>query len=272
MPSRRSFPASFPVSIVVPVQSRMSSAIWNAIPEREPEASDRLVAAAEQARGAEELGRLQRAAPEVLLLGRFRLVRLPVLNRLATDEGERSGGEQLHTLLVSGRGQLGERPRVQIVARRARADRAVRAPRGFVAAAQRSPVDHVVVDEACHVDELDRGSGRHRVAAVPGGEEDEQRPQPLPAGGERLGTGLGDRAWMARDGLAETILQRRHVGVEPGSLLDGGKRRAVHLASPTTRTTMPPPSRRCAAGWKPAARTRSVSSAGPGNRRTLAGR
>ena len=186
-------------------------------PEREPEAADRLVAAPEQARGAEELGRLERAAPEVLLLGRLRLVCLPVLDRLAPDEGERGGGEQLDALRVARRRELRERPRVQVVARGAGADRAVRAPRGFVTAAQRRPVDHVVVDEARHVDELDRGSGRHGVAAVPGGEEDEQRPQPLPAGRERLGAGVGDRAWMARDGLAEAILQRGHVGVEPGA-------------------------------------------------------
>jgi hypothetical protein len=137
-------------------------------------------------------------------------------------------------------------------------------------AAQRGPVDHVVVDEARHVDELDRGSGRHGVAAILGCEKDEQRPEPLAAGRKRLSAGLGDRAWMARDGLAEAILQRGQVRVEARSLLDGGEGR--HLASPMTRTTMPPPSRRCAAGWKPAARTRSVSSAGPGNRRTLAGR
>ena len=36
VPSRRSFPATLPVSIVVPEQSRMSSAIWNAIPSASP--------------------------------------------------------------------------------------------------------------------------------------------------------------------------------------------------------------------------------------------
>src|SRR6266536_5507791 len=36
VPSRRSVPAILPVSIVSPVQSRMSSAIWNAIPSARP--------------------------------------------------------------------------------------------------------------------------------------------------------------------------------------------------------------------------------------------
>ena len=240
--------------------------------EREREAADRLVAASEQARGAEELRRLERAAPEVLLFGRIRPVGLRVLERLTADESERGGGKQLHALGVARRRELGEGARVQVVARRAGTDRAVRPPRGLVAAAERRSIDHVVVHEARHVDELDGCARRQRVVALTSGEEDEQRSQPLSTCRERLGAGLGDRAWMARDRLAEAILQRRHVRIEPGSLLDGSERRAVHLASPTTRTTMPPPRRRCATGWKPAARTRSASSAGPGNRRTLAGR
>ena len=68
------------------------------------------------------------------------------------------------------------------------------------------------------MDELDRGSGGQGVATVAGGKEDEQRPQPLPAGREGLSPGLGDRAWMARDEFAKAILQRGHEGVEPGSL------------------------------------------------------
>src|SRR5947208_1326389 len=40
-PSRRSAPGIFPVSIVSPTQSRMSSAIWNAVPSASPKAPRR---------------------------------------------------------------------------------------------------------------------------------------------------------------------------------------------------------------------------------------
>ena len=57
----------------------------------------------------------------------------------------------------------------------------------------------VVVDERRHVHELDRDAGGDRRLAVRRrGEEDEQRPQPLAAGGERLDADVGDEAGVAR--------------------------------------------------------------------------
>jgi hypothetical protein len=119
--SRRAFSEVVPSEL--PGLDRRAGAVEDVVgdlerdPQREPEAADRLVAAPEQACGAEELGRLQRAAPEILLLGRIRLVRLPVLDRLASHEGERSGGEQLDALRIAGRRELRERSRIQVIAR-----------------------------------------------------------------------------------------------------------------------------------------------------------
>ena len=90
VPSRRSVPAILPVSIVAPEQSRTSSAIWNAMPSARPYSPR---AAAEPARGLEELPGLERAALEVRLDGRRRVVRLRALQRLAAREAERRVGE-----------------------------------------------------------------------------------------------------------------------------------------------------------------------------------
>jgi len=73
-------PAIFPVSIVTPEQSRMSSAIWNATPRASPKAPG---AAGQPARRLEQLPRLQRATFEVRRDARVRIEALRALQRLA---------------------------------------------------------------------------------------------------------------------------------------------------------------------------------------------
>ncbi len=238
--------------------------------EGEAEATEGLVAASQQARGAEELRGLQRAAPQVLLHGRVRPVGLRVLERLALHQRERRAGQELNALGVAGRGELRERAGEEVVAGRAGADRAVGPPRRLAPAPQSGAIDEVVVDEARHVDKLDGDAGREWVSSLRGGQEDEQGPKPLTAGGERRGTGLRDRSGVAGDRLPQTLFQLLQVAVEPGRRPDSRKR--AHRASPIRSTTIPPASSRWPTGWKPAARTRSPSSVGPMNRRTLAGR
>ena len=79
-----------------------------------------LTAAAEEARGLEELARLQGAPLEIALDRRIRVVRLAALQSLAAGEAQRRVGEQLDGLGVPRLGQLGERAGEQVVAGRAR--------------------------------------------------------------------------------------------------------------------------------------------------------
>ena len=166
VPSRRSVPAILPVSTVSPAQSRMSSAIWNAMPSARPN-SPSGPPPAEQARGLEQLPRLQRAPLEVRLDGRVRVVRLRALHRLAAREAERRVGEHRHRSRVAGRRQLGEGAREQVVARRARGGRPVARPGRGAAAPELGAVDQVVVDERRHVHELDRDAGLRPAARRP---------------------------------------------------------------------------------------------------------
>src|SRR5204863_5455963 len=70
-------------------------------PEREPEPSEALVAAAaEQTRGLEQLPRLEGTALEVALDARLRIVRLRSLERLAAGESQGRLGEAADGLVV----------------------------------------------------------------------------------------------------------------------------------------------------------------------------
>ena len=124
VPSRRSVPGTLPVSIVSPVQSRMSSAIWNAIPSSRPYSP---LAAAEQARRLEQLPRLERAALEIGLDRRLGIVALPPLQRLAAREREARVGENGHRGRVAGL-RRARRTRGRRGSRRPRARRRRRAP------------------------------------------------------------------------------------------------------------------------------------------------
>ena len=74
--------------------------------------------------------------------------------------------------------------------------------------------------ERRHVHHLDGDSGRNRRLAV-GGEEAEQRPQPLAARRQRLARHLLRQAGPRGDGTREARLDLRHVGRDAG--------RRVHL-------------------------------------------
>ena len=159
MPSRRSVPAIFPVSIVEPAQSRTSSAIWKATPSATPYSPEPPPSAAGRL---EERAGLQGAALDVGLDRRRRVVRLRALERLAAREPQGRVGERRDRLGVAGRGELGERARKEVVAGRAGRICAVDRPGGRLAAPEVRAVDQVVVDERRHVHELDRDAGGER--------------------------------------------------------------------------------------------------------------
>ena len=215
----------------------MSSAIWKAIPSASPNSPEvPVAAAAEQAGGLEQLPGLERAAGEIVLDARVRVVGLRALQRLAAGEGERRAGEALHGRAVAGRSELGEGPREQVVAGRARGLGAVARPGRLAAAPVVSLVDQVVVDERRHVHELDRRAGRERRLAWTGGEEDEQRPQPLAAGRERFAADLGDEPRVRVDRRGQAHLEVLEVGVEAGRLAD---RREAHFGDPDVQRNDP---------------------------------
>ena len=211
-------------------------------PEVEPEAAER-PARAERAGRLEELPRLQRAALEVRLDGRVRVVELAPLHRLAAGEAEARVGEHRDGADVAVGGELGEGAGEEVVAGRAGGAGAVRGPGGRLARDVPGAVDQVVVDERRHVHELDGDAGRDRAARVRGrAEEREQRPQPLAARRERVRADLGDAAAVRADRGREPLLDLRHVLVDAGERDDRFERR--HAAVPVWSATIPPPSRR----------------------------
>src|SRR5205823_10964610 len=131
-------------------------------------------------------------------------------------------------------------------------------------------IDQIVVHERRHVHELDRDAGcERRLAARWSREEEEQRPQPLAARGERLVPRGRDEAGMARDRTRQTLLERVEILLEALGLADRRKR---HRASPTCRATIPPANVLYRTRSKPQRSRSAASSAGGGKRRTLAGR
>ena len=140
-----------------------------------------------------------------------------------------------------------------------------------MAATQGGAVDEVVVHERREVDELDGDTGDdRRLRSWWRREIHEQRPQPLPAGGERLRTDLRDDAPVGADRMLQTVLELAEVGVQPGRLTDLCE--CAQTASAVCSATMPPAKSRKRTSRKPAAAISSASSSGPGKRRTLAGR
>jgi hypothetical protein len=87
------------------------------------------------------------------------------------------------------------------------------------------------------VHELDRDAGgERRLLSRTRREEDEQRPQPLSAGGERLVPDSRDEARMTRDRTGEPLLERVEVVLEPRGLADRSQRlgrRGRQRVSPT---------------------------------------
>ena len=183
--------------------------------EREPEGAEALVPRGEQAGRLEQAPRLERAPLEVRVDRRVGVVELPPLHRLAAREVDRGRREDPDALLVAGRGELGERAREQVVAARERRGRAVRRPRRGAAAPELRRVEDVVVDERGHVEELHRRRGRERRRRVERGREEAQRrPEPLPAGGERLGADRRHDALAAPDDRRQALLELVEEGRE----------------------------------------------------------
>src|SRR5439155_15781170 len=121
------------------------------------------------------------------------------------------------------------------------------------------------------MDELDRDScDDRRRGSGRCGEVHEQRAQPLAPGGERLRAHLGDDTSICADGPLEPLLQIGEIGVEAGGVANLGQR--AHATSAVCSATMPPAKSRTRTSRNPAAAIISASSAGPGKRRTLAGR
>jgi hypothetical protein len=121
------------------------------------------------------------------------------------------------------------------------------------------------------MDELDGDPGGDEgLTAGRRGQEDEQRPQPLASGGERLGADLGNQSRVAGDGFGEPVLDVLQIRVEARSGADGGK--GAHRATPVCSATMPPAKRRQRISPKPASSSSRARSFGSGKRRTLAGR
>jgi hypothetical protein len=170
-------------------------------------------------------------------------MRLGALERLAPREREACRGERRDGALVAGRRELGECAGEQVVARRTRWARPETSPGGGPATSVARPVDQVVVNERRHMHELDGDAGDVGRLAVGGrGEEDEQRPQPLAAGRERLRPDRRRQPRMAADGVKQPLLDLLQVLVEPFGLVD--RRQRPHAATPVCSATIPPPKRR----------------------------
>jgi hypothetical protein len=89
------------------------------------------------------------------------------------------------------------------------------------------------------VDQLDRhASGVRRLAVRRAREEDEQRPQALAAGGERLLADRRGEAGVAGDRVEESLLDLLQVAIEALRLTDARQR--AQAATPVCRATIPP--------------------------------
>ena len=179
-----------------------------------------LGAGADQARALEQAGGLQAAALEVALGPDLGVERVAALRELAPGEPDRGAGEQVDATLgprIAAR-ELGKGTREEQVADRGRGPAAGPGDDRWAAAPKRGGVEHVVVDEGRHVDELDRG--RRPLGAVarrrPGAEQDEHRAQPLAARGERRPRLGAEGAAVASDQPGKAPLDRAHAARQPG--------------------------------------------------------
>ena len=120
------------------------------------------------------------------------------------------------------------------------------------AAAQRGLVHHVVVVERADVGDLDDARGGQDLVGVGpvaglGGQQHQQRPEPLAAGGEQVARRFGDVRRPAARVLEERRLDRRHplaqtggegvVGDRQGQLGTGAPARSAHLMKSPALTT-----------------------------------
>ncbi len=143
---------------------------------------------------------LERAPKQILLNCGVGPERLAPLQCLTARQRQRRPGKRRHGARVTRSSQLCKGAGKKMVAGSLRRVLSVDRPGGRPAATQIRPVEHIVVDERGHVNELDRGSGRHHALAAPllgwGREEHEHRTQPLPSGSERLDADICNKTWV----------------------------------------------------------------------------
>ena len=101
------------------------------------------------------------------------------------------------------------------------------------------------------------------------GEEAEQRPESLAAGGERLACDLLREPRLGGDRARELRLHLRHVGGDARRRVDLCER---HSATPECSATIEPASRRNRVSPNPQSRINPASASAAGNRFTEAGR
>ena len=209
--------------------------------ERDTEEASVLAApAAEHARGLEELPSLERAALEVVVDRRVRIVALAPLHRFATGESKGGIGEHNDSRRIARLREHGEGAREEVVPGCLGHLLAVLAPSGGAAAPHGSAVDEVVVDERRHVHELDRDTCGDRTLCIRRrGEERECRSEAFPPCGQSSRPDLGDETGMALDGASELRLDLAEILVQAGSCANHLER--SHGLVPTCSATIPPP-------------------------------
>ena len=232
VPSSRSVPRCLPVRSAGPETSSTSSSSWNASPMRRPKSPSalRLAAALERAEPARRLEQprgLEVAAVQVALARDLDVPRVLALQQLALGErrttrptarGSRPGARSAPARRTRAR-TAGRRSRWRSRGRRSRRRSGGRGAAARRRARRRGPASR-------------SGSARPRPrrAATPswfgsarlaGGEEDEQRPQPLAAGADRRARVLGEQrrraTWRAPPGAPRAALISAGTCAPPAS-------------------------------------------------------
>ncbi len=242
--------------------------------------------AADAAGSLEQARRLQRAAVEVAVLADARVVGVAPLCQLPERQRDRGRAE-----LGDGDGpargrQLGEGAGEEEVTHPDGCVAARAGDDGRAAAAHRGAVEHVVVDEGGHVDQLDRDRGAERALGLAArADQDQQGTQALAAGRERrlrVGAQLGS---VAGGDLGEPPLDLREPGGQPvarglhhhrhgrrhGGVPHAGFSPLAFFAA-LWIAMMPPASSSQRMDSKPAASIFAASSSGSGKLRTDSGR
>ena len=136
------------------------------------------------------------------------------------------------------------------------------------------------MDERRGMDQLDRDRGRQQLFALgrrnAGGEEHQQRPKPLAAGGDRR-AGIGSELVavpgreLVHAQLKPVHQPRDRLAARRPDRVDGHCRAHVRT-SPTWIAMMPPAVKRYSIESSPTSDITAASASGPGKRRTELGR
>ena len=258
--------------------SSTSSSIWNARPSRSPKLPSgrrQLGPPAEQrsqpAGGLEQARRLQPAALEVAL-GRDVLVSRR--RRAASARRARAPTKPSRAPAPRPRSRWppARRTRARTAGRRSRWRRARPASANTVGRPRRSSarVEHVVVHQRGHVEQLHRRARRHEPLVVAlAAEEHQHRPQPLAARRQRAGGVRAQLGAVALGHLGQPALgaleQTRPAPVRPPTApRRAAPARCSHVGFPAWIAMMPPAVRIQRTSSSPAAAIRAASSSGSG--------